>query len=48
MKRNLTYVPAINAKADEQAESLRELVAKKKANDERLPVELLRTQYRNS
>lgn len=48
MKRNLTYVPAINAKAEEQTESLRGLVAKKKANDERIPVELLQTQYRNS
>ena len=48
MKRNLTYVPAVNVKAEEQIEFLRGLVAKKKANDERIPMELLQTQYRNS
>ena len=33
MKRNLTYIPDINVKAEEQVESLRRLVSKKKAND---------------
>lgn len=47
MKRNLTYIPNVNVKAEEQVESLRRLVAKKKANDEKIPKELLRTQYKN-
>lgn len=40
MKRNLTYIPNVNVKAEEQVESLRRLVAKKKANDEKIPWEL--------
>lgn len=47
MKRNLTYIPNVNVKAEEQVESLRRLVAKKKANDEKIPWELLQTQYKN-
>lgn len=47
MKRNLTYIPDINVKAEEQVESLRRLVSKKKANDEKISMELLRTQYKN-
>lgn len=47
MKRNLTYIPDINVKAEEQIESLRRLVSKKKANDEKISMELLRTQYKN-
>ena len=30
MKRNLTYIPNVNVKAEEQVESLRRLVAKRK------------------
>lgn len=47
MKRNLTYIPNVNVKAEEQVESLRRLVAKKKANDEKIPWELLQTHYKN-
>lgn len=47
MKRNLTYIPNVNVKAEEQIEFLRRLVAKKKANDEKIPWELLQTQYKN-
>ena len=47
MKRNLTYIPNVNVKAEEQVESLRRLVAKKKANDEKIPWELLQTKYKN-
>ena len=47
MQINLTYIPNVNVKAEEQVESLRRLVSKKKANDEKIPRELLRTQYKN-
>ena len=47
MKRNLIYIPGVNVKAEEQVEALRRLVAKKKSNDGKIPVELLQTQYKN-